>query len=534
MEPILDGHGVSHPEFPFNEERADRVVRFFKHLRHTKGEWKGKPFGLLGWQKEALRELFGREDGYGNRLYRTAYYFMPRKNGKSEFAAGQGLYLALADREPTSEVYSAASEREQARIVHTMAKSMIAQSPFLSKHTKVYKDSILKLSPTTNLEEGSFYRTISADAYSKHGYSPHGVVFDEVHAQKNRELWDVLETGTGARRQPLTVSATTAGSDRQSLAFELYRYSKGILKGQIEDPTFFPVIYEADPEDDWTDPEVWAKANPSFGHIVKEQFYRSKLGKAKSSPAAESTFRRLYLNQWTSDSDKWLNYDVWQECDLGIDDNTLRGLPAYGGLDLASTQDVAVFTLAFPLRGGVVAVRSWYWIPEDTVVKNDEQRGDRKYSGWVRSGKMTATPGNIIDHERIEKTIIKLADRYNIREIAVDRWNSTATAVKLQNANLEVIPTPQTTRQLSAATRHVEKLALGKHLDHAGDPIFLWMADNVVLREDSDGNVKPDRKKSSDKIDGIVSTVMAVNRLILHTGDGKPKSVYDERDMIIL
>jgi phage terminase large subunit-like protein len=341
----------------FDERAAQGAVRFFERLLvHVKGEWAGRSFKLQGWQREEIiRPLFGWKRQDGTRRYRTAYIEIPRKNGKSSLAAGIALYLFFADDEYGAEVYSAAADRDQAGIVFGLASDMVATSPELAKRCQVYKRAIVN--PGTM----STYRVLSADAPTKHGLNAHGVVIDELHAQPNRELVDVLVTSTGARRQPMVVAITTAGFDRESVCWEYHEYARQVLSGIIEDESFFAYIRAAEEDDDWTDPAVWQKANPGLGVTVKLDYLETEARRAEQVPAYQNTFRRLHLNQWTQQESRWMDMTAWDACGEPIDAKLLEGQVCYGGLDLASSSDLASLGLIFPAESG--EEERFAWLP---------------------------------------------------------------------------------------------------------------------------------------------------------------------------
>ncbi len=344
-------------EFFFDKQAATMAVNFFERLLvHTKGEWSGQRFKLEDWQREQIIcPLFGwKRKQDGTRRYRTAYIEIPRKNGKSTLAAGIGLFLLFADGEPGAEIYSAAADRDQASIVFDEAKRMVEQSHELGKRAEPYKRSIVV--PSTY----SVYRVLSAEAFSKHGLNAHGIIFDELHAQPTRELWDVLTTSSGARRQPLTVAITTAGFDRQSICWEQHEYARQVLEGVIEDPSFFAYISAADEDEDWLDEDVWRRANPNLGVTVKLDYLRNQARKAEQTPAYQNTFRRLHLNQWTQQETRWLDLQAWDRCAAPVNAKLLEGSICYGGLDLASSSDIASFVLCFPPEKGEPERYAWF------------------------------------------------------------------------------------------------------------------------------------------------------------------------------
>lgn len=510
----------------YDAEAAERVIKFFRLLRHTKGEWAGQPFELLDWQKECIiKPLFGmkrRKDG--RRKYRIAYIEIPRKNGKSTLSSGLALYLLMADGEFGAEIYSAAGDREQASIVFNDAKIMLESNPDLSKRAEIYKRAIYI--PATN----STYKVLSAEAYTKHGLNAHGIIFDELHVQPNRELWDTLATSIGARKQPLIIAITTAGYDRNSICWEQHEYADKILRGIVNDPSYFAFIAAADEEDDWTSPETWAKANPGYRTTISEDYLRNECEKAKQIPAYQNTFRRLHLNQWTSQDERWLDIKAWDACAGVIDPEELKGRVCYGGLDLASTTDIAAFVLVFPMKDGTYHILPYFWIPGENM--RDRVLRDRvPYDAWVRDGYIEATPGNVIDYRYIRNKIEELYQNYNIKEIAFDRWGAVQLTQELQDAGLTVIPMGQGYASMSPPTKELLNLVLAKKLNHGGNPVLRWMADNLVVKQDPAGNIKPDKAKSTEKIDGMVALIMAIDRATRNQDD---TSVYEERGLLTL
>lgn len=504
------------------------AVEFIARLKHTKGRWAGSPFKLLPWQRDFVTRLFETRRPDGKRQYRTAYVEVPRKNGKTELAAAIALYLLFADKEPGAEIYSAAADRDQAAICFHAAAQMVRQSPGLSKRCKIIDSQKRIVVPTI----GSFYRAISADAHTKHGFNAHGVIADELHAWPDRELWDVLATSMGAREQPLMLAITTAGYDRHSICWEQHEYARKVADGIVDDPTFLPVLFAADEEDDWTSEATWRKANPSLGETIGLDFLRQECRKAQEIPAYENTFRRLYLNQWTRQESRYIPMHRWDECDAPVDPDALIGRRCYGGLDLASTTDVAAFVLVFPPEedGGAYQVLPFFWVPEEGML--ERSRRDRvPYDLWVRAGLIEATPGNVIDYGAILATIDRLAIKYDIAEIAFDRWGATRIVQDLEDRGMTVAQFGQGFASMSPPTKELLNLVLAGKLAHGGNPVLRWMADNMVVRQDPAGNVKPDKSKSTEKIDGMVALIMALDRALHYTQHG---SVYAERGVLTL
>lgn len=511
----------------FDERAAMVAERFFdRMLVHIEGPLAGKPFVLEPWQRAIVRELFGRKVG-NRRQYRKLYLEVPRGNGKSTFAAGLALYLLVVDGEQSAKIYSAASDREQASIVYETAEKMVKASPFLSSWIKPYRNRTMIYEAT-----GSKYIVLSSDAYTKHGLNPHGIVFDELHAQPNRELYDVLNTSMGKRSQPLMIMITTAGYDRNSICFQQHEYARQVAAGIIDDPTFYPVIYAAPEDADWTCPATWRMANPNYGVSVHEEFLRQECEVAKAIPAYQNTFRRLYLNQWIQQESRWIDMQAWDKCATALPDLSKR--VCYGGLDLASTTDIAALVLAFPpnAEGELFYLLPFFWIPEERMIER-ERRDRVPYSTWVRQGLVTATPGNVIDYAYIRQQINELAEVYELREVAFDPWNATQLSVQLQDDGINMIEMRQGFASLSGPSKEFLRLVLAGLLAHGGNPVLRWMADNVVARQDPAGNVKPDKSKSMNRIDGIVASVMAIGRAMLANPKAE-RSIYEDRGMMLI
>jgi phage terminase large subunit-like protein len=372
----------------FDPAAAHHAIEFFGYLRHSKGEWAGQTFTLAPWQAFIVGSLFGWRRADGLRRFRTAYCAVPRKNGKSSTSAGIGLYLLVADGERGAEVYSAATTRDQARIVFDEAKRMVASSPALRRRVEPLINN-LHVAATA-----SRFMPLSADSSTMDGLNVHGAIIDELHAHKTRGVVDVLDTATGARRQPLLFEITTAGYDRHSICYEHHDYSGKVLGGVLQDDSWFAYIAAADEGDDWTSPAVWRKANPNFGISVKEDDLARKAEKAIALPGAQNAFRRLHLNEWTEQAERWIDMAAWDACDGPVDLEALRGRPSFGGLDLSTTTDVTALAWVFPPYGGDERWRvlSRYFVPEDNLRKRAER--DRvPYDLWAAQGFIEATSG---------------------------------------------------------------------------------------------------------------------------------------------
>ena len=515
----------------YDKALADYAVSFIQCLCHTKGTWAGKPFELIDWQERIIRDLFGvvKENGY--RQFNTAYIEIPKKMGKSELAAAVALLLTCGDGEERAEAYGCAADRQQASIVFEVAADMVKMCPALSKRVKILASQKRIVYHPTN----SFYQVLSAEAYSKHGFNIHGVVFDELHTQPNRKLFDVMTKGSGdARMQPLYFLITTAGTDTRSICYETHQKAKDILEGRKIDPTFYPVIYGADEGDDWTDPKVWKKANPSLGITVGIDKVKAACESAKQNPAEENSFRQLRLNQWVKQAVRWMPMEKWDRCAFAVSEDALEGRVCYGGLDLSSTTDITAFVLVFPPldEEDKYTVLPYFWIPEDNIDLR-VRRDHVPYDVWERQGHLQTTEGNVVHYGYIEKFIERLGERFNIREIAFDRWGAVQMVQNLEGMGFTVVPFGQGFKDMSPPTKELMKLVLEERIAHGGHPVLRWMMDNIYIRTDPAGNIKPDKEKSTEKIDGAVATVMALDRAI-RCGNDTSESVYDSRGLLFI
>ena len=450
------------------------------------------------------------------------------KTHNSELAAAIALYLLYADNEPSAEVYGAACDRNQASIVFDVARQMVEMSPALLRRSKIRSAG----KRIINYRNAGFYQVLSAETGTKHGLNVSGLVFDEIHAQPNRKLYDVLTKGSGdAREQPLFFIITTAGNDKNSICYELHTKALDLMAGRKKDYTFYPVVYGLEGEADWTDEANWYKANPSLGHTIQIDRVREAYRNAVENPAEENVFKQLRLNIWTSASIRWIPEQVYDKGNLPIDWDFLRGRMCYGGLDLSSTSDITALVLAFPPRSDdeKYILLPFFWLPEDTLELRC-RRDHVLYDVWQKQGFIQTTEGNVIHYGFIEKFIERLGETYHIREIAYDRWNATQMVQNLEDMGFTMVPFGQGFKDMSPPSKELFKLLMEGNILHGGNPVLKWMAGNVVMRQDPAGNIKPDKEKSVEKIDGIVASIMALDRCIRNgTGSG---SVYDERGVI--
>lgn len=516
---------------------------------HTKGEWAGKPFELEPWQRDQIiRPAFGwKRRADLRRRYRIVYVEVPRKNGKSQLAAGIALYLVHCDDEPGAEIYSLAADRSQAAIVFDEAASMCRASPRLASRCEIYRREIYVPS------NRSYYRVLSSDVPTKHGLNPHGILFDELHVQDDRELWDTLRTGRGSRRQPLTFALTTAGYDKKTLCGEMHARAIAVRDGLVRDDTFLPVVYGIHEGDDWEDREVWARVNPNLGVSVPMEYLEQEYREAKESPAFQNTFRRLYLDEWVQQSIRWIDQKKWAACAGAVPwqgmAEKLRGRPCYAGLDLSTVTDLSALVLLFdstikaddedyPAEDeiesseGAAQIPGWeygdplpaydvlpfFWCPEEGI-RLRAKRDRVPYDVFVRDGALIATEGDAVDHGAIRKKINDLGIDYAIQEIAVDPFNAHKLATELeQQDGFIVLRLPQGFGSLTSATKELDALYRRRQIRHGAHPVLAWCADNVTLDQDAYDNWKPSKKRSRERIDGIAALVNALSRALVGKG----------------
>lgn len=515
---------------PYDALRAIRVVGFIERLKHTKGQFFGDPFILLPWQKKIIEDVFGtvRDEDPTMRQYNTAYIEIPKKQGKSELGAAIALNMLINDDEWRAEVYSCAADIKQASFVFDVAADMVKQDNTLSTLIKVNRST----RNMVYLPTGSKYQVLSSEVATKHGLNVSACIFDELHIQPNRALYDVMTQGSGdARKQPLWFFLTTAGTDRESICWEVHQKALDVLEGRKADPRFYPVIFGLPEDADWTDEKNWYKANPSLGHTITIDKVRDSFHKAQETPADENQFRQLRLNQWVKQSIRWMPMDKWDECGGTVNPYELEGRACYAGLDLSSTSDLTTFVLVFPPldEDGPYTVLSFFWLPEDTLPLR-VRRDHVMYDKWEKQGHILTTEGNVVHYGFIKQFICDLGERYNIREIAYDRWNATMMVQSLEEEGFTMVPFGQGFRDMSPPTKELMRIVLERKLNHGGHPVLRWNMDNTFVRTDPAGNLKIDKEKSTEKVDGAVALVMALDRAMKNqAGSG---SVYDERGLL--
>ncbi|QND86407.1 Phage terminase large subunit [Chromobacterium vaccinii] len=511
-------------------DMAAHALAFFpRYCRHFEGEWSGQPVELAPWQAFWIAVEFGWYNRDGRRRFRTFYEEVARKNGKSTKLAGLGLYLFAADKEAGAQVYTAATKLEQAKITHAAAEMMVAKSPALRQLVQNHKNK-LWIPGTANK-----FVPLGADAKTLDGLNVHGAIIDELHAHPSRDLWDVIDTGRGARRRSVMHAITTAGFNQEgSICLEQRNYLIRILENQgkdpaLEDDSFGGVIYTLDPDDDWFDESVWCKANPNLGVSVFLEELRTQAQKARVVPTALFNFLTKRLNIWTQSVESWISLDSWDKGAAVVDAEALRHRRCYGGLDLASKTDIAAWVLLFPPEksGEPWHVLPRFFVPADNMLVRDQK--DRvSYSTWARQGYITATAGTRIDQEVIRAQILQDAANFDLQAIGFDEWNAGKLATELTEDGLQLVALSQNFQNLSDPTKELEALIKSQELAHGGHPVLRWMAGNVVVLRDSNDNYRPNKGKSREKIDGIVALVMALNRALYHAPAESFVSAYED------
>lgn len=513
----------------FNQEYADFTINFVECLKHVDGKWYGIPFTLLQWQKDALTEFYGTVKENDARQYQYLYLEIPKKNGKSELAAALGLYHTFADGEMHGEVYVVAADKGNAGIIFNAAMGMLEQNKTLSKRCKV-KESTKEIK---DISSGTIMKVLSAEAYSKHGYKPSCVIFDELHAQPNRELWDILTFGSGsARFQPVWIVLTTAGDDpdHNSIGWEVHEkaskileFRKGNTEGNYDNPVWLPIIYglgdldvDKEKEIDIYDEETWYRCNPSLGHTIDIDTLRQEALDAKQSDYSERLFRWLRLNQWISvKAVGWLPLTLYDKTEKDIPN--LKGKRCYGGLDLSSTTDLSALVLLFPPQEGL---KKWYvlfnaWIT-DEMVQERSKRDHVPFDRWVADGCVKTTPGNCIDFDFILEEIYRISNEYDLKMLGIDPYLSRMISQNAMKRDINVTEIPQDVKNMSPAMKEVEKLLRNDLLEHEKNPCARWCFGNVRVYVDGNENMKPLKNKSTGRIDITVAWIIAKATALLN------------------
>lgn len=535
-------------------EKAAAAVGFIEGLRHVKDPWHGVFFDLLPWQKRIIKDVYGTLKPDGNRQYKYVYLEIPKKQGKSELGAALALKHLCADGEKFAEVYSCAADREQASLVFNVAVEMVRMEPDLDRVCKIIESKKRIVYKPNN----SFYQALSAESYTKHGLNVSAVIFDELHAQPNRSLWDVMTFGAGdAREQPMWWVITTAGDDpdRVSIGWEIHKKAEAILLGDKVDPSWYPVIYGIDPQESrvwkgrdykyydgevdwehkWKDKRIWKIVNPSLNHTVKAEKLDEAFVTVEDNPAEERLFRQLRLNEWVKfKTSKWLSLSLWDATAGMVTESECLGLPCYGGLDFSSSIDTTSLCLLFPPTPDHAKWRALWrvWIPEDNM-KERVRRDHVPYDRWVREGLIKTTPGGVIDYDYIENEILDLAKKYDLQEIGFDPWHALQSSIRLTEQGQTMAEVRQGFKTLGPATKFLGELVRGEQIEHGGHPVIRWMFGNVEVKIDENENVRPVKGRGIERIDGIAALINAIDRAIRHLDQ---TSIYDRdnRELVTL
>lgn len=515
------GRASRQPGAWYDARLADGIVTLWpKYFRHTEGRWAGKPFHLTKWQAAVVRLLVGWKNAEGFRLYRRLLLWIGRKNGKTEFIAALSLLFWVFDREMGGQAYAMARNEEQAKIVFAKATRMVQIAPAFAKRVKIFKKSLYLP------DLWASFQVLTGKAEGKHGLSASVIAGDEIHEWPDEALYTTLHQSTAARDQPIELLGSTAGFKGRGYGWTMWEECQAIADGRLDDPASLVVIFAAAPEDDWSDEAVWRKANPHLGISPKLEYLRAEHAKAKDNPRLENDFRRYHLNQWTGQVVRWLPADKWA---AGAPDpeawkrraEELRGRACFGGLDLSSTSDITALLWIFPpvTEGERWKLVARLWVPAESIELR--ARRDRvPYDLWAQSGAILRTEGNVVDYGVAERQVLADVETFDVRGLAVDRWNATGTIVRLNEEGCPTVPFGQGYASMSAPSKEFERLVFSSLLDHGGQPALTWMAGNVAIATDDAGNIKPTKAKSSEKIDGIVAAIMGVGLAV--NGEGEP------------
>lgn len=512
----------------FSEEHARHALRFFDFLKHSKGKWARQPFVLSDWQAFWTALMFGWLRFDGTRRFRKAYFRVARKNGKTTWIAGIGLYLFVGDGEAGAEVFTAATKLSQAKLIHVESQMMVRQSKELSKHITSQRDNLFIAGTSCK------YVPLGADAKTEDGLNPHGALIDELHAHPTRELYDVIDSATGAREQPLMLMITTAGfGGLETICRVEDEYVKGILEETIEDDKYFGVIYQLDEaeklgdefedaeekSDDWQDEQHWIKANPNLGVSVNIEKLREAATRAKQDPSALDNFLTKHLDMWVKGARKWMPLKQWKKCAAKYTFDDLKEADSvFAGLDLASVSDLCSLVIVANMPDGKKRIWGKHYLPEDKALST-ENKNAALYKRWADQGWLTLTEGNVTDYDYIERDIHNMMSCLPVQEVAFDKYNATHIVNNLQAEDVPMVEFRQGFLSISPAMKQLEIDILTGKLQHPNDPVINWAMSNVVMVRDAAGNQKPDKEKSIGKIDPVVALIMATGRSNLFAED---------------
>lgn len=513
----------------FDVKAAEKVFNFFSYLSLSEGEFAGKPFILQPFQAFIIGSLFGWKGVDGLRRYRKAYVEVAKGNGKSPLAAGIGLYGLLASGEEAAEIYAAAVTRDQANILFTDAKRMIEASSKLSKRV------LINVRNLAVMETNSFFRPLSSEARSLDGKRVFMALIDEIHEHPNAMVVDKMQAGTKGRREPLIFEITNSGFDRNSVCWHHHEYSEKILNGAAIDDGWFAFLCGLDEGDDWKDEKVWEKANPCLGISVTKKYLREQVKEAIGMPSKENIVKRLNFCVWTQQNNRWINTDTWNENNTGeINESELIGRRCYGGLDLSSVSDISAWVMVFPDENDPekIDVLARFWCPNDRLYDTGNKYKEQ-YQAWQRQGFLETTPGNCIDFAFVKAKILEDAQKFQLVDMNIDRlFQAHQLAMELIDEGVSVVGMGMGFTSFAAPMKDFERLLLGRKINHGGNPVLRWMADNVAVSQDPAGNIKPNKAESQGKIDGLVALVMAIDRSSRNAAGGI--SIYEERGLATL
>lgn len=494
----------------FDEDAAERAIRFIELLPHSKGELAGQRIHLEPWQVFQVGSVFGWTRADGTRRFRRAHTEVARKNGKTLTLAAIGLYLAFADGEAGAEVYSAATKRDQAKILWDAARQMVEQTPALARAVVVTPSkSNLSMARTA-----SKFEPLGRDADTSDGLNPHAALIDELHAHPNRDLVDVLDTALGARRQPIRWNITTAGFNQESIWWEEREYAIRVLEGIADDDSLFALIYTLDKGDDWRDEAVWPKANPNLGVSVYLDALREEARKAAAIPALQNSFRCKRLNEPTEQSERWIDMAQWDACADApqVED----GAACFVGIDLSSKVDLTAAVAVFPAEDGYLDVLPLFWRPEDGVLEA-EKRDGVPYRQWAKDGLLTLVEGSMVDPAAVAEDIIDWTAGWEAREFPFDSWNAASAAAKLEQAGAAIVAVAQGYATYTEPCHHLEALLASGKVRHGGHPVLRWMASQMMVKHGANDAIRPWKPHGSGlRNDGVVAMLMAINRVLLH------------------
>lgn len=508
----------------FDRKAAMRAINFIERLKHTKGEWAGQRFRLEAWQQFILWNIFGWKNADGTRRFRYAYIEIARKNGKTALSAGVGLYMLFADGEARPEVYSAATVKDQAKICFADAVEIVKATD-LKNYLTPFRNSIVY-----ELKGGTF-KPLSSDYGTHDGLNPSCGIIDEFHAHRDSGMFDVIKSAFGARKQPLMFIITTAGFNKAGACYAYRDNVIKVLRGVNEDDSLFGIVYSLDSREEWDNPKMWIKSNPNLGVSLSVDYLADQVQDAKNRPEAVRNVMTKNVNLWVDAEKTWILDDAWMKCVGTMPPDDLKGCACWGGLDLSNVSDITAYVLIFH-EDDRFQLLPFFWIPEEKMLEKVKKE-NINYDKWLASGYVTVTPGNVIDYDFVKADILRIVAEYDLRTSAYDRWNSSQTIIDLQNEGMGFNPFGQGYGSMSAPTKEFEKLVLTQKIEHFGNPVLRWMLASTVTKTDPAGNIKPDKEKSVQKIDGIVAAIMALGEWMTAQADDD-SNPYEGRGLLTL